>query len=64
MDLWTVIAHELGYVLGHEHADGGVMEDTLAVGTRLVNEEALMRSRARETLFAMWESGDRKHKAK
>jgi hypothetical protein len=34
MDLLTVLDHELGHVLGFEHADSGVMLDTLAAGTR------------------------------
>ena len=28
--------HELGHVLGHDHADGGVMSETLAPGTSLL----------------------------
>ncbi len=34
MDLLTVIAHELGHVLGFEHDDDGVMAETLAAGIR------------------------------
>lgn len=34
IDLWTVIQHELGHVLGNEHAEEGVMESTLAPGER------------------------------
>jgi uncharacterized repeat protein (TIGR01451 family) len=36
MSLATVIAHELGHVLGYEHGDTGVMEATLSAGTRLL----------------------------
>lgn len=35
MDLLTVIMHEMGHVLGYEHQDDGVMQETLSAGTRL-----------------------------
>lgn len=34
MDLLTVLVHELGHRLGHDHEADGVMADTLAIGTR------------------------------
>ena len=34
MDLLTVLEHELGHLLGFDHEQAGVMEDTLAAGTR------------------------------
>jgi probable HAF family extracellular repeat protein len=34
MDLLTVLAHDVGHLLGYEHAESGVMEETLAAGTR------------------------------
>ena len=34
MDLLTVLEHELGHVLGYDHANVGVMADTLEAGTR------------------------------
>lgn len=34
IDLWTVIQHELGHLLGNEHAEEGIMESTLAPGER------------------------------
>ena len=36
MDLLTVLMHELGHVLGHDHDEGGVMAETLAPGQRLL----------------------------
>jgi uncharacterized delta-60 repeat protein len=35
MDLLTVLEHEIGHVLGYEHDASGVMQETLAAGTRL-----------------------------
>lgn len=35
MDLLTVLMHELGHVMGHDHDEGGVMAETLSAGTRL-----------------------------
>ncbi|MAX40074.1 MAG: hypothetical protein CME33_26330, partial [Gimesia sp.] len=34
IDLWTVIQHELGHLLGYTHADEGLMEATLDPGER------------------------------
>ncbi|MEQ8854591.1 hypothetical protein [Gimesia sp.] len=34
IDLWTVIRHELGHLLGDEHAEEGIMDSVLAPGER------------------------------
>jgi DNA-binding beta-propeller fold protein YncE len=34
MDLLTVLVHETGHLLGHDHNEGGVMSETLSAGER------------------------------
>jgi hypothetical protein len=34
MDLLTVLEHEVGHLLGRDHAAGGVMQETLDAGMR------------------------------
>ena len=34
MDLLTVLTHEVGHLLGYDHAAGGVMQETLDAGVR------------------------------
>lgn len=34
IDLWTVIQHEIGHILGYHHSDNGLMEDSLLPGVR------------------------------
>jgi hypothetical protein len=34
MDLLSVLTHEIGHLLGHDHAEGGVMGESLAPGVR------------------------------
>src|SRR5262249_31002207 len=34
MDLLTALEHEVGHLLGYDHADGGLMDATLSAGVR------------------------------
>ena len=38
IDLWTVIQHELGHLLGYGHSESGLMQDSLAPGIRNLPE--------------------------
>jgi hypothetical protein len=56
MDLLTVIAHEVGHLLGQDHGQDGVMADTLSFGTRLVlspGKDAATSPFAADALFAL-----------
>lgn len=35
MDLFSVLVHEVGHLLGNDHGDDGVMQETLSAGNRL-----------------------------
>ena len=41
--------HELGHVLGHDHSDGGVMEESLPLGTRRVWEDESLLDNSEES---------------
>lgn len=48
-DLLTVVMHEMGHLLGHEHGDlGSIMEETLPLGTRRLLDDAT------ERVFSGW----------
>ena len=58
MDLLTVLEHEVGHLLGYDHVDGGVMQETLDAGVRrtmgAVTTTAAERPGAAPTLF-VWD---------
>lgn len=49
MDLLSVIMHEMGHVLGFDHHENGVMQETLAPGVRLLPEGMKLINTARDT---------------
>jgi hypothetical protein len=52
MDLLTVVVHELGHLLGHDHTQDGVMRPTLQVGTNRLDDEFL------PELDDVWRAGE------
>jgi len=51
-DLFTVVFHELGHVLGYGHEDDGLMQDTLPLGTRRLGDFDTSLDKAIDAVFA------------
>ena len=60
MDLLTVLEHELGHLIGHEHEETGVMIDTLSAGTRRVPSDEITTAASNDgrDLFLAFLDGD------
>ena len=56
MDLLTVLEHEIGHLLGHDHEEGGAMQETLDAGTRRkIDPVNLVAINRLEAVFASFE---------